>query len=61
MLNRKILLSIEGLLFSLFTVSSFAQFEQGDVYHGFKLLKKEFVKEVVSLNPETAELKKNVD
>ena len=46
MLNRKILLSFIGLLFSLFTVNSFAQFNQGDVYHGFKLLKKEFVKEV---------------
>ncbi len=46
MLNRKIFLIVIGLLFSLFTVNSFAQFNQGDVYHGFKLLKKEFVKEV---------------
>jgi Zn-dependent M16 (insulinase) family peptidase len=46
MLNRKILLTLMGILFAVFTFNSFGQFNQGEVYHGFKLLKKEFVKEV---------------
>ncbi len=46
MLNKKILLTFTGILLVLFTFNSFGQFKQDNVYHGFKLLKKEFVKEV---------------
>ncbi len=46
MLNRKTLLSFIGIFFMLLTINSFAQYEVGQDYHGFKLLKKEFVKEV---------------
>jgi Zn-dependent M16 (insulinase) family peptidase len=46
MLNGNIFLTFTGILLALLTLNSFARFEQGEVYHGFKLLKKEFVKEV---------------
>ena len=46
MLNRNIFLKFTGILLVLLTLNSFAQFKQDNVYHGFKLLKKEFVKEV---------------
>jgi len=46
MLNKNIFLKFTGILLVLLTLNSFAQFKQDNVYHGFKLLKEEFVKEV---------------
>ena len=46
MLHREILLALTVILSAVFSGNAFGQFKQGDIYHGFKLLKKEFVKEV---------------
>jgi Zn-dependent M16 (insulinase) family peptidase len=46
MINHKIFLTLICIIYTLLTFNSFGQFTQGDVYYGFKLLKKEFVKEV---------------
>ena len=45
MLNRNKFLTVSAILFVL-TFNAFGQLTQGNVYHGFKLYKKEFVKEV---------------